>query len=197
MKKSIGSIIFTLIFVGMLPAWAQSPKQMANQIIGATKNGNSAVAAPVTAENYLLKQEKLAEQMGLLLRKQSGLEKKISAKVDKKYVDEKLSGLETRLAAVEGKQGEIEGNVSTLKSAQDALENKHAETRKIVDKTVKRVDGMESTLTFVGGGVLFTVVIIIIGIIIGIVLAVRELRRRNAARAAAQAAAAGGAGSPP
>jgi hypothetical protein len=193
MKKSM-IFFFLVIFAIMVAVSAQAAptgKQMADRILASNGNGTPTVkTAPASAENYLLKQEKLAEQMGLIARKQSGLEKKISVKVDKKYVDKKLVGLENRLAAVESKQGEIEGSVSTLRSEHDALVSKHVETRKIVDKTVKRVDSTEGTLRYIGSGVLFLVVVVIV---IGIFLALIGLRRRSAT---ASATAGAGTGSP-
>jgi len=132
MKKYV---IFFFLVISMFAVSAQAAptgNQMADQILGGAKNGNSAVSAPVTSDNYLLKQEKLAEQMGLIARKQSGFEKKISAKVDKKYVD----------VAVKAVYTDIDTRIATINSDVDA---KIKAINEGVDKKIKIVNADADT----------------------------------------------------
>lgn len=188
MKKAIFALMALVVMVACAQAaQAKKPQEMADEILASKAAGEKAETS-VSAENYLLKHEKLAEQVGLQQRKQVALEKKIKAKASKKYVDDELAKkadkselaeLEGRIQTLEAKQGETEGKVSALESAHNSLEKKHDETREIVNKTVERVGGMEGYLAFIFWAM---VAVIGAGVIIAPIFGIMFIKRWRAAR---------------
>ncbi len=96
-KKNLAIMVAVIIAVlGMFSskALALTSAQKADLILasnGKTTSDPAVRTTPASAENYLLKHEKLAESVGLLTRRQKASDKKIAGKADKTYVKNELA----------------------------------------------------------------------------------------------------------
>ncbi len=110
-KKNLAIMVAVIIAVlGMFSskALALTSAQKADLILasnGKTTSDPAVQTAPTGSENYLIRHEKLAEQVGLLTRKVNRAEKKFAGKADKRYVDNKINAIskevDVRLTAIE------------------------------------------------------------------------------------------------
>ena len=175
MKKYITALVVVLLAAVSVTAQAAlTSAQKADLILasnGKVSNSEPAVrTAPASAENYLIRHEKLAESVGLLTRKVDRLNGKIAGKADKKYVDNQLVGVNNRLAALEERQNNLSGVVDGQGKKISLVYGEVVKVEKKIDSAkelaeVANHNANMGVVIGVGVAIIFGILFIIVGIL--------------------------------